>query len=186
MIDNRKTRLIILGVLVLALGGTFVGFGMLTPNPQDGRYPGAADVAHDTDVYVGETVVVSGTVLQTDPLIIRDEYTAVRNGGFVSGFLRITVTDVPRTPDHGDTVQVYGTLSASRTVHATNVVDVPARNYLYMYGASVVAGLWVLGRLLKCWRLDWRHLRVVPRESPLNFRTTLLSWLLTTGEDQNA
>jgi hypothetical protein len=45
-------------------------------------------------------------------------------------------------------------LTVDRTVRATIVVTVPGRNLLVMYLVSFLAGLWVVARLVRDWRVD--------------------------------
>jgi hypothetical protein len=53
----------------------------------------------------------------------------------------------------GDTLQAVGVLTDPRTVRLTNVVVVPRTGLWYAWVTSFVAGLWVLARLLRHWRL---------------------------------
>jgi hypothetical protein len=54
----------------------------------------------------------------------------------------------------GDTLQVFGVLTDPRAVRATNVVVVPQTGLWDAWVSSFLAGLWVLARLLRHWRLD--------------------------------
>jgi hypothetical protein len=89
-------------------------------------------------------------VVSTDPITVRAEYDTPT--GIES--IDIEVTDVDATVARGDRLQVFGVLTAPRTVRATNVVIVPESGLWYAWVISFVAGLWVLARILRHWRVD--------------------------------
>lgn len=186
-LDTWQSRVVALGFLLSMLFAACVGFGMLSPNSEAGRYPHADDIAQNPETYVDNRVVMSGTVIRTDPLVVQAEYTAVRNGAFVKDTVRLTVTDIEPILQRGTTVQVFGTMTDKQTIHASNTIVVPARNYLYMYAISFIAGLWVLVRLLQQWRIEWCNLQLTPRSSPLSLRAIASAGRLDSEpEDKNA
>jgi hypothetical protein len=46
---------------------------------------------------------------------------------------------------------------------------VPARNYLYMYTISALAGVWVLLRLVRGWTVNRATLAIRRRPTPLRY-----------------
>jgi hypothetical protein len=163
VIETRSARLAVLALLLAALVAALVGFGTLTPNPADGRYPGTDAVASDPAQYHGDQVVVGGTVVGTDPIVLEAGYETVRDGGFARGTVRFTVTGVATAVDRGDSLQVFGTLGQDRSIAADETVVSSPDGDAYMYAVSFLAGLWVLARLTRQWRIDWKRLAVVPR-----------------------
>jgi len=119
------------------------------PEPELGVYPRAEEIAHHPDIYLTHQVSVTGQVVSTDPLIIHADYET--DAGLDS--IRITLTDVDADVERGDTLQVFGVLTDPRTVRPTNVVVVPRTGPWYTWITSFVAGLWVLARILRHWRL---------------------------------
>lgn len=184
-IDTRAARIAAVTIFLLGLTIVCIGFATLDPNPAVNRYPGTEDILENTNAYVGDRVAVVGTVVQTEPLVIVDDYSRVRDGRVVSGTIRYTITDTQTNPNEGDSVQVFGTLTDSRTVQAANTVAVPAGNYRYMYAVSALAGLWVLTRVLRQWRLDWTRFALAPRSTRLDLRSTLTALIHKDEEDSD-
>jgi hypothetical protein len=52
---------------------------------------------------------------------------------------------------------LFGTLTDSETIRASNSFAVPPSGAVYTYSISFLAGLWVLVRLVRQWRFDLRH-----------------------------
>ncbi|MCO8265165.1 hypothetical protein NKF06_00825 [Haloferax sp. AB510] len=158
---TQHPRRRVLGILVLlgCLFGLMVWFGSLAPAPGVGAYPGSEELGTDYDAWVGDQVSLTGTVIDTDPLTISAEYGAGEQ-------VRLRVTDAAVDAQQGDSLSVYGVVEPDRTIRSLNAYTVPPGNYLYMYAVSFLAGLWVLGRIIRSWRLDetWS---LVPRETPL-------------------
>lgn len=168
MIGTRASRLTTLCVLFGLLVLLAVAFGVSTSRgPQLEQAPNADHIASGGDAYVGELVQVSGTVVRTDPVVIAAEYEYWTGTRYRTGVLEFTVTGLERTVSPGQHLQVYGVLAEARTVEASNAVVVPARNILFMYGVSALAGVWVLLRLVRGWTVDRGTLAIEPRPEPL-------------------
>jgi hypothetical protein len=168
VIETRRSRVVALLSLAVALGITCLAFGTLAPNPDAGRYPSTDQVAPDPATYVGDPVVIDGDVEDTAPLTVSSTYTVVRDGQVERGTATFVVTGVATRPTESDVVQVYGVLREDETIGARRVVVTPTRNVSYMYAVSAVAGLWALLRLSRRWRLDRQRLAVVPRDDALS------------------
>ena len=148
---SRGKRLTLLVFLLIALSALLIVGGIdRPPAPELGVYPGADDIAHHPDTHLNQQVSFTGQVVSTDPLIIRADYETDAE----LDSIRITLTDVDADIERGDTLQVVGVLTDPRTVRPTNVVVVPRTGLWYAWVTSFAAGLWVLARLLRHWRLD--------------------------------
>jgi len=185
MIESRRARLLALAVVVAALAVALVAFGTLGPNPADGRYPATTDVIGDEDRYLGERVQIGGEVVETDPLVVADSYQFVRDGTLDTRRIAWTITDAQPSADLGDAAQVYGTLTDERTIRSTTT-RISTGDRRYMYLVSFLAGLWVLARLVRQWRLDPQRLAVTPRETPLTVRSVLPDRFTTTEDSRDA
>jgi hypothetical protein len=166
MLDTRRARLLAVALLLAALFGVLVWHGTLDPDPRQGRYPDEGDLAGDAAAHVGDRVAISGTVVETDPAVVRARYTAVVDGDVERGTARYRVRDPPADLAVGQRVQVFGTLVGGRTVAPSNVTrygDAPG----YMFLVSLLAGLWVLARLVVHWRLERADLSLRRRDRPL-------------------
>lgn len=147
MIDSASSRGVAIAVLAAILVGLCVWYGALDPAPAAYDFPGEDDIRADDDQYVGERVVVAGTVVDTAPLVIELEET----GGEP---VRVTVTDHEADPAVGDLLRVFGVLGPDRTVRAIDTLAIPPWGLWYTWTISFLGGLWVLGRILRQWRLD--------------------------------
>lgn len=142
--------------LLLAVGVSFVAFGTLTPDPAHNAYPGTDQVVSHPDVYVGERVSLSGTVIATDPLVI------TADSGLENAKFTITNSD-HATVSKGDQLTVFGTLTATNTIQAERTVVREPWELTYMYVVSFLGGLLVLARLLRHWRPNLEQHLLVPR-----------------------
>lgn len=166
MLASRSGRAVVVILLLAVMFGLMVGYGTLTPAPSLGAYPSEDDLAANYDGHIGQPVQVLGTVVETDPVVIATQYDYYAAGEAYGGTLTLTVTDVTATVSQGQVVQVYGVARPDHTVTARTVVTVPVANFVYMYGISMLAGLWVLVRLARDWRLDWQRGALTRREDP--------------------
>ena len=157
MLHSWGGRIATILVLLALLVGLMVGFGGLDPAPTQGDYPSEDELATDYAEHIGQTVHLSGVVIDTDPVVIRVDYDYYATGVRYTGSYDLTIQEISSTDGvtDGDSLQVYGTVRPDHTLTAQNVVVVPPRNYAYMYTISALAGLWVLTRLIRGWRLDW-------------------------------
>jgi len=160
MIDVERLRpphrAALVVVLVLLLAGTFVWYGTVDPDSADNNYPDNKDVGPNPDAYLGEHVSVGGTVVAHDPLRIEVGYG-------LDGTMTLEITGVDDPPPIGHDLNVFGTLTEPTVVHAENTASRAPWEATYMYVVSFIGGLWVLGRLLRHWRIDADTYSVVPR-----------------------
>lgn len=166
MLTSRSGRTVAVLLLLAVLFGLMVGFGTLAPAPSLGAYPSEDDLAANYDAYIAQPVQVVGTVVETNPVVIAVEYDYYAAGDAYVGTLTLAITDVTTPVPPGQVVQVYGVARPDHTITARNVVTVPTVNFAYMYGISALAGLWVLVRLARDWRLDWQRGALTRREQP--------------------
>lgn len=148
-------RILVVFVLLAAIGGCLVWYGTLGPAPTAGVPPGDEDVLSSATEFVGEEVLVSGTVVETDPLTVEISADGHTGSVVIEQSTTMGVT--------GDTLVVYGDLVAEDRIAARSVVHKSAGDYRRTLVVSAVAGLWVLLRSLRHWRLEPRKLRVVRR-----------------------
>jgi hypothetical protein len=158
MLDSRPARALALQVGLLVWGGRLVG-------TVDSRgLPTEYSLAAAPDRYAGEEVVVTAEVVSTDPLVVADS--------FQYRDVRVTVVDADVDAAVGDDLRVYGVVESTRdtgtgteaTVRALNAFVVPRSGLQYAYVVSALAGLWVLYRLVRGWRLDTGRWGLIPRE----------------------
>lgn len=167
MLASRGGRLLALAVLLSLLALLAVWSGTLAPAPGLGAYPTEDDLGTEYAAYVGDPAQVSGVVVATDPVVLDAAYEGYADGGYRTGELRLTVTDLETPVTTGEHLQVFGTVRPDRTLAATDAVVVPDRNYLYTYLVSFLAGCWVLARLVRGWTVAWDDLAVRRRDEPL-------------------
>lgn len=157
MTTERPTRLLALAVLCGVLLVLLVAAGTLTPAPGIHAYPAAEDLDRDYAAHQGERVTVTGAVVQTDPIVIEADYGADRP--FV-----LSVLNVEEPVEVGQELRVFGTAHPDRTITAHETVVVSPWETYYAWVASFVAGVWVLARFLRGWRLDRSTLGFTVRE----------------------
>ncbi|AJF26096.1 hypothetical protein JZX76_15455 [Haloarcula hispanica] len=141
-------RAVIVLVLCLILGGLFVHAAVT--EEQRSPYPDAADLSTGYESYVGQHLMVFGTVTETGDggMAIRAE----SDGTAIT--LRVTGTEAAVEP--GGVVQVYGTLESNQTIAAERVEVVNSSRWaeFYKYGASAVGALGFLLLFFRYWRID--------------------------------
>lgn len=164
MLETRAQRVVVLVLLLGVYVGLMLWFGTVQPDPRLGYYAGNDEVVVDADSYVGEPVQVSGTVVETDPVVIFVEYDTWDGNRYRSGGARFQVTGAVESMTRGQAVQIYGTVQPDGTIRALRSVVVPVHDFLYMYTVSFLAGLWVLARIARGWT-------VVPSEFALRRRS---------------
>jgi hypothetical protein len=141
-------RVVIVLVLCLTLGGLFVHAAVTEEHRSP--YPDAADLSSGYDSYVGQQLMVFGTVTETGDggMAIRAE----SDGTAIT--LRVTETEAAVEP--GGVVQVYGTLEPDQTIAAERVEVVNSSRWaeFYKYGASAIGALGFLLLFFRYWRID--------------------------------
>ncbi|WP_254763683.1 hypothetical protein [Natrinema marinum] len=158
---GQRGRLVAGTALLAALFLLLCWTGAATAEPLETAYPDGLEVTSNPDAYVGDRVVIGGFVVETDPVVI-----ATR----ASGYGRFTVVDAADSRlqsaaplERGDDVTVFGTLTDASTLEADRVLTDELRDTFYMLAVSLVGGCWVLGRLVRGWRIDRDRLALVPR-----------------------
>ncbi|MFB6227592.1 MAG: hypothetical protein ABEH88_03250 [Halobacteriales archaeon] len=168
MLRSPRARLLVVLVLLAALFGLVVWHGTLTPAPDAGAYPGSEELAADYEAYLGEDVTVGGRIVETDPVVVEAEY-----GVEEPILLTVVGLDPGVTVEKDAHLRVFGTVEPDRTVRAENAFAVPPIGPLYAWTISFLAGLWVLGRIVRRFRVDREEWGLVPREAPLTLRAVL-------------
>lgn len=107
------------------------------------------------DAYVGEEVAFGASVVATDPLVVSESVDADER--------RLTVVGADVDARVGDQLVVYGTLETPERLRAIRAYTVPQTGLWYTYGVSALAGLWVLARLVRGWRVDTDQWGLAPR-----------------------
>lgn len=170
MLDTRAARVATLAILTAALLWLCARFATLPPDTGAGNFPNAGNLLSDYDALVGREVLLTGTVVSTDPAVLE-----IARGGRV---MRLVLRDLAASPAVGDRVQVHGTVRPGRVVEVIDAVVVPRSGLRYAWSVSFLAGLWVLGRLVRFWRIDPGRFAVVARSRPLApASATLRNWL---------
>lgn len=141
-------RVVIVLGLCLTLGGLFVHAAVT--EEQRSPYPDAEDLSAGYDSYVGQEVMVFGTVTDTSENGI--QIRAESDGTAIT--LRVTETEAAVEP--GGVVQVYGTLEPNQTITAERVEVVNSSRWaeFYKYGASAIGALGFLLLFFRYWRID--------------------------------
>jgi len=130
-----------------------VGYGMT--DYSDTPFKTADEIAADQQSAVGEEAVVYGQVVELDPVVIRTE---LDDGEKVT----YRTTGVDRQVAVGEFLEVYGVVETHQTILARGTVVRGEREHWYTYGVSFVAGLVVLGRIVRDWTVDLDRLALVP------------------------
>ena len=159
MADRVSLRFALIAVLLVVLAGLFVWAGTIEPDPADNNFPENEDVLDNPDQYLGQQVSIGGTVINTDPLTIET--------AFEGETVTFTIENANPEVSNGDQLTAFGTLEPDNRITAENVVHREPWEAYYMYIVSLLAGLWVLGRLVNTWTVDTDQWTVVPRTEPL-------------------
>ncbi|GCF13265.1 hypothetical protein Harman_12000 [Haloarcula mannanilytica] len=141
-------RVVIALSVCLALGGLFVHAEVT--EDQWHPYPDAEELAAEYDSYVGQDVMIFGTVTEHSEGGM--EIMAESDGTSIT--LQVTGTETAVEP--GGVVQVYGTLEPGQRITAERIEVVNSSRWaeLYKYGASVVGALGFLLLFFRYWRLN--------------------------------
>lgn len=154
----RSRAIEILGLVALLLT-LAVWYGSLGPAPALGAYPDSNQLATDYDRYRGEHVSLTGVVVETAPVTIVA-------GTDTGAPLRLTVTQLSIGVTEGDQLRVYGIVEADHTIRATRALTVSRSGQWYAWEISFLAGVWVLARIRRHWRIDSTDWTLSRRETP--------------------
>ncbi|AUG46405.1 hypothetical protein BVU17_02280 [Haloarcula taiwanensis] len=135
-------------VLCLTLGGLFV-HAEITEDERS-PYPDAADLSTGYESYVGQQLMVFGTVTETGD---GELYIKVEGDGTA---ITLRVTETSTAVESGGVVQVYGTVGPEQTIAAERVEVVNSSRWaeLYKYGASAIGALGFLLLFFRYWRIN--------------------------------
>ncbi|QLD88829.1 hypothetical protein HWV07_07210 [Natronomonas salina] len=161
---NDVPRGAAIALCLLALSGLFVLGGAAWPASPHVE-PSEAELDRDYAAHVGETTSIGGSVVETDPVVIRVSYDT---GVYEEASFRLElVGDLEAAV--GDDVYVSGELRPDRSmaVDGDRALVRQPWELGYMYAISFVGVLLVGARFLNGWRVQPRRLRVVPRERSL-------------------
>lgn len=145
---TQWNRALIALLLLSALGGLFIHEDVTSD--ERSLYPAAHELAADYDSYVGETVLVFGTVTTADgsEMLIEAESEGV--------IINLEVAGASGAVAPGGVVQVYGELRPGQRIAAQNVavVNDSSGAEWYKYAVSAIGALGFLVVFLRQWRLD--------------------------------
>ncbi|MFC7213849.1 hypothetical protein ACFQO4_07120 [Saliphagus sp. GCM10025334] len=173
-------------VLLALLVGCLLVAGSMSDELLESEHPNQMDVRQDRAAYVGEQVVIGGFVVETDPVVVAT---------LASGHGRFTLVDVDDRMIDGDEplevndrVNAFGRLEDESTLVVERAVTRESADAGYLYGVSMVGGLWIVGRLVQQWRFDPTTVAFVPRRSasdsrPSDGRSSDVHHAHNTGDD---
>lgn len=159
MFETARARILLVCLVLLGQAVLFPLYATQPINEDVWVLADETEFIDDPDRYLNNPVESGGIVQETTPVVIRVDTT----GGTES----ITITDTLIQPELGDKVRVYGTLVKPATISAQNAFVVPQQGRWYARGISLLAGFWVLARLIRHWAVDWSTLGFEPRMEPL-------------------
>jgi len=155
--ESTRARVFGICILLSLLGGSLVWYGTLSPAPDLHDYPTATEALERPSVYVYDHVVVSGTVIDSEPLHVKTGQGVV-----------FTVTGTKSDIHIGQKIRVYGTLTDSQSVNASNVISIDRAGLWYTWSVSFIAGLWALVRIVQHWQFNTDQMGFQPREDPVS------------------
>jgi hypothetical protein len=152
---SQKPRFTVFCFLLVVLGVLLIGTGTITPDPAMNNYPDEDDIGGDYNAYYGSQVILWGTVVETDPVIVEvDPDTTPAS--------RVTFEGVDSSVSRGDEISSFGTLNDGPTLDVERSITRETWERYYMYLISFIGGLWVFGRLLQYWRIDTDDFAFMP------------------------
>jgi hypothetical protein len=156
MLRSPRSRGTALVGLCLVLVGLLVWSGTLQPDPGVGAYADPDWFVEDPERFLGDPVVGTGRVVDTDPIRASMEYGA-------GGSATVTLDGVDHAVAEGRRIRVFGTLTGDRRIAVERSFTTPPNGLPYAYAVSALAGLWTLSRIVRTWNVDTHALGLVPR-----------------------
>jgi hypothetical protein len=138
--------------------GLCVWYGTIPTNPEMGPYPSTERYLSNQDAYRGELVTAGGFVETTDPVVIR--------ATFNDGTVLVTLQNVETPVETGDKLRVFGRYQGGTTVRAKNVIHASQGGLVYTKSISFLAGMWILFRIVRHWRVDRDTVSIAPDSAP--------------------
>lgn len=161
---SRGRRVILILFLLTVLFSLLVVGGIdRPPAPELGIYPHTEEIAQQSTDYQNQSVSFVAQVVSTEPVIVRATYGTELGAKSI----RLKITELGAIVNRGDRLQIFGVLIGPQTVRATNVVVVPQSGLWYVWVISFIAGLWILGRIIRHWKIDLQTWAFLPRAEPL-------------------
>ncbi|UTF54469.1 hypothetical protein [Natronosalvus rutilus] len=148
-------------VLLALLVGCLLVAGTTSDELLESESPDQMDVRQDRAAYVGEQVVIGGFVVETDPVVVAT--LASGHGRFTLVDVDERILDADEPLEVNDRVNAFGYLEDESTLVVERAVTREPADAGYLYGVSMVGGLWIVGRLIRQWRLDPAAIAFVPR-----------------------
>lgn len=177
MFETRRARIVVVCLLLLGQVALFPLHAVQPVNEEAWVFAGESKFLDDPDRYLDDPVVSGGIVQETDPIVIRVDTTG--------GTDLVTITGTMIEPEVGDKVRVFGTLVEPNTINAANAFVVPQQGRWYAWGISFLAGLWVLIRLLRHWRVEWSTFGFESRTELLTVQKAM-EWIQRPWRSDNA
>lgn len=146
MMHLLHRRILLSGMLVLTLIGASSVYASQPPNPDANVFPRNEDFVEDHEAYIGQRVLLSGTIEKTSPLVVQVETT--------QGSAEFKVTSVERRIQVSAQLDIFGIAKRDHTIQAIGVRPTSSGEREYVYGISLLAVLWVSLRFLHHWKLD--------------------------------
>lgn len=165
MIETARFRLLLVAILLVGQCMLFPLYAQQPVNSEVWVLPGTEDFIEDPNRFLGNRVVSEGFVQTTDPMVIE----ATADGARYA----VTLERNDFSSSIGDKVRVYGELTGPRTIRVLNGFAVPPGGLWYTWIVSLLAGIWVLGRLIRHWRVDIRTPGFRPSEHIESIREIL-------------
>lgn len=154
--SSSPVRAVGVTVLLVTQLGLIVWLGALPPAPELGSYPDSDHLRTDYERYTGQHISTGGRVIDTDPVVIALD-------PVVGSRLELEVEGLHQPVHSNQHVRIFGIANEDRSITAIRTIVVPSNGLLYTYSVSLLAGLWVLGRLLRHWRIDRDSLGLAPK-----------------------
>jgi hypothetical protein len=151
---TKWARLALLVLLLTGVLGLIVYYDVTEDAHEP--YPSPSEIGAEYDQYVGEKVLLWGTVQSTAPSTSEARISVMT----ATGPMTMTVEGFDAEVSPGGSVQVYGQLKPEQRVTATNIVVVnPAgSSTTYKYVSSALGALLVLIQFFRHWRVDIKSL----------------------------
>lgn len=148
-------RIFLIVVLLVAQFGLLVFFESSSSRFEAGVYPPIDSMKNNYQEYYGKNVNVAGSVIHTDPIIISYGYSPENS-------VELRIAGVDERVHLGDSVRVYGRVESDYTIDGKRLIKVSRTGQFYMYSISLLAGFWVLGRVIRDWKFDIKSVGFKP------------------------
>lgn len=152
------TGVVLVGLLIACL----IWAGATTGDLTESEYSDKTDVTPEPTAYVGDQVALGGYVVDTDPVVIATRTSGYGQFTLVDANAQLRTTDDPLA--QGDRVTAFGTLEDDSMLAVERTLTRDSSETRYMFAASALGGLWVVGRFIRQWHVDRTVLAFAPQE----------------------